>query len=178
MGAVVVSLRYYTCAMPGDERKLVTVLFADVDYGHRLTELRLAALAEADSRSLAENLLRVSDLPDAIRQTILSRAEGNPFFLEEIIRALIEQGVLRREGERWVVGEDPKQWPIPTTLRGVLTARIDRLPGPAKAVLQHASVVGRLFEYRTVAAIGLGGHLKTGQSWTGQNRPVGHEPQA
>ena len=102
-------------------------------YGHRLTELRLAALAEADSRSLAENLLRVSDLPDAIRQTILSRAEGNPFFLEEIIRALIEQGVLRREGERWVAGEDPEQWPIPTTLRGVLTARIDRLPGPAKA---------------------------------------------
>ena len=123
-------------------------------YGHRLTELRLAALAEADSRSLAENLLRVSDLPDAIRQTILSRAEGNPFFLEEIIRALIEQGVLRREGERWVAGEDPEQWPIPTTLRGVLTARIDRLPGPAKAVLQHASVVGRFFEYRTVAAIG------------------------
>ena len=58
-------------------------------YGHRLTELRFAALAEADSRSLAENLLRISDLPNTIRQTILSRAEGNPFFLEEIIRALI-----------------------------------------------------------------------------------------
>ena len=123
-------------------------------YGHRLTELRLAGLAEGDSRSLAENLLRVSDLPEAIRQTILSRAEGNPFFLEEIIRALIEQGVLRRDGERWVIGEDQEQWPIPTTLRGVLSARIDRLPGPAKAVLQHAAVVGRFFEYRTVAAIG------------------------
>ena len=68
------------------------------NYGHRLTELRLAPLAEADSRRLADNLLRVSELPDAIRETILARSEGNPFFLEEIIRALIEQGVLRREG--------------------------------------------------------------------------------
>ena len=122
-------------------------------YGHRLTELRLGPLAEADSERLADNLLHVSELPETIRQALLARAEGNPFFLEEIIRALIEQGVLRREGERWLVGEDAEQWPIPTTLRGVLAARIDRLPGPAKVALQHAAVVGRFFEYRTLMAI-------------------------
>jgi predicted ATPase/class 3 adenylate cyclase len=123
------------------------------NYGHRLTDLRLAPLDEADSRRLADNLLRVSDLPPTIREAILARAEGNPFFLEEIIRALIEQGVLRREGERWRLGADVGHWPIPTTLRGVLAARIDRLPGPAKTLLQHASVVGRFFEYRTLAAV-------------------------
>jgi predicted ATPase len=54
------------------------------NYGHRLTELRLAPLGEADSRRLADNLLRVSELPESMREAILARVEGNPFFLEEI----------------------------------------------------------------------------------------------
>jgi predicted ATPase len=128
-------------------------LHAERDYGHRLSEVRLAPLGAADSERLADNLLRVSELPDAIRRRILERAEGNPFFLEELIRALIEQGVLRRDGERWVVAENPERWPLPTTLRGLLAARIDRLPAPAKAVVQRAAVIGRFFEYRTLRAL-------------------------
>jgi class 3 adenylate cyclase/tetratricopeptide (TPR) repeat protein len=122
-------------------------------YRHRLTDLRLASLAEDDSRRLADNLLHISDLPETIREAIQARAEGNPFFLEEILRALIEQGVLRRADGRWVVGAETPPWTIPSTLRGVLTARIDRLDGPVKAVLQYAAVVGRFFEYRTLAAL-------------------------
>ncbi len=127
---------------------------AERNYAHRLSQLHLAPLVTADSQRLANNLLRVSDLPEAVRGGILDRAEGNPFFLEEIIRALIEQGVLRRDGERWVAAGDLDRWSLPTTLRGVLAARIDQLPESAKAILQHASVVGRVFEYRTLKAIG------------------------
>jgi class 3 adenylate cyclase/tetratricopeptide (TPR) repeat protein len=128
-------------------------LHAERNFGHRLTELRLAPLAVEDSQRLTDHLLRVSDLPEAIRGRILARAEGNPLFLEEIIRGLIEEGVLRREGDRWTVAGTPGQWTIPTTLRGMIGARIDRLPAPAKALLQHAAVIGRFFGYRTLRAL-------------------------
>ena len=82
-----------------------------------------------------------------------TRAEGNPFFLEEIIRGLIEEGVLRREGDRWTASGAPEQWTIPTTLARVIGARIDRLPAPAKAFLQHAAVIGRFFGYGTLRAL-------------------------
>jgi len=128
-------------------------LHAERNFGHRLTELRLAPLAVEDSQRLTDHLLRVSDLPEAIRDRILSRAEGNPFFLEEIIRGLIERGVLRREGDRWTAAGTPEHWTIPTTLRGMIGARIDRLPAPAKALLQHAAVIGRFFGTRALRAL-------------------------
>lgn len=128
-------------------------LHAERNFGHRLTELRLAPLAVEDSQRLTDQLLRVSDLPGTIRERILARAEGNPFFLEEIIRGLIEEGVLRREGDRWTAAGTPEQWTIPTTLRGMIGARIDRLPAPAKALLQHAAVIGRSFGYRALRAL-------------------------
>jgi class 3 adenylate cyclase/tetratricopeptide (TPR) repeat protein len=126
---------------------------AERNYPHRLTEIRVPPLAPADSERLADNLLRVSDLPESLRAHVLERAEGNPFFLEEILRTLIEQGVLRREGERWVAPAEPERTPMPTTLRGVLAARIDRLPAPAKLTLQRAAVVGRFFTYRALEAL-------------------------
>jgi tetratricopeptide (TPR) repeat protein len=92
-------------------------------------------------------------LPDSLRGLILERAEGNPFFLEEIIRALIEQGVLRRDGERWIVAGETSRSAIPSTVRGVLAARIDRLPPPAKTVLQHAAIIGRFFDERSLRAL-------------------------
>jgi class 3 adenylate cyclase/tetratricopeptide (TPR) repeat protein len=126
---------------------------AERNYPHRLTEVRLAPLTQEDSERLADNLLRVSDLPDTLRARVLGLAEGNPFFLEEILRALIEQGVLRREADRWVATTDLERAPMPTTLRGVLAARIDRLPAAAKLTLQRASVVGRFFTHRALQAL-------------------------
>ncbi len=126
---------------------------AERNYPHRVTEVRLPPLAPEDSERLADNLLRVSDLPESLRARVLERAEGNPFFLEEILRTLIEEGVLRREGERWVAAAELEPTPMPTTLRGVLAARIDRLPTPAKMTLQRAAVVGRFFTHRALEAL-------------------------
>jgi tetratricopeptide (TPR) repeat protein len=126
---------------------------AERNYPHRLTEIRLRPLTQEDSERLTDNLLRVSDLPEGLRARVLELAEGNPFFLEEVLRTLIEQGVLRRERERWVATADIERAPMPTTLRGVLAARIDRLPTAAKLTLQRASVVGRFFTYRALQAL-------------------------
>jgi tetratricopeptide (TPR) repeat protein len=86
----------------------------------------------------------------------LERAGGNPLFLEEIIRGLAEQGVLRREGDRWIAAGDVNRWAIPATLRGVLAARIDALPAEAKRALQRAAVVGRFFTHRALQALSAG----------------------
>ena len=126
---------------------------AERNFGHRLTDVRLAALGPEASARLADNLLRVSDLPEALRRRVLERAEGNPFFLEEILRGLIEEGVLRRDGERWVASGEAERWTLPSTLRGVLAARIDRLPAGAKRTLQQASVVGRFFSHGALRAL-------------------------
>ena len=127
---------------------------AQRNYPHRLTEIQLAALAPDSAERLVENLLHISELPDTLRARIRERAEGNPFYIEEIIRALIEQQVLRREGDRWIVMGAAGSIPLPNTLRGVLAARIDRLPADAKQVLQRASVVGRFFTSRVLRATG------------------------
>jgi class 3 adenylate cyclase len=108
-------------------------------------ELHLAPLTEQDSRQLVSNLLKVEALPDDIRQLILGKAEGNPFFVEEVIRMLIDQGQITSEEGRWTVAGDLDSLDIPDTLQGVLMARIDRLPEDAKRTLQVASVIGRQF---------------------------------
>jgi tetratricopeptide (TPR) repeat protein len=125
-------------------------------FPHRLSELTLSPLPPEDSQRLVENLLHLADLPGVIRGRILDQSEGNPFFVEELIRTLIEEGALRRDGERWVATGEVSRIAIPATLRGLIAARIDRLPAPAKAVLQRAAVIGRFVSYRALQALNEG----------------------
>ena len=113
--------------------------------GRSLAELTLSPLTEADSRRLVANLLEIEDLPDRIREVILAKAEGNPFFVEEVIRMLIDRGAIVREGDRWIATERVASIDIPDTLQGLLLARIDRLPQESKRTLRVASVIGRQF---------------------------------
>ncbi len=119
-------------------------------FGDALTEIRLAALSEAESRDLVANLLEIESLPDSVRDAILSRSEGNPFFVEEVIRMLIERGAIVRASERWVANETIAGVEIPETLHGLLLARIDQLPDEAKRSLRVASVIGRQFQVRVL----------------------------
>ena len=123
-------------------------------YRHRHTDLWLTPLSAAESETLVGNLLHLG-LPPRLRERILSRAEGNPFYVEEIIRSLLESGVIVRDeaAQRWGVSRDAADIAIPDTLHGVLVARIDRLQEETKRVLQLAAVVGRVFSYRVLAAI-------------------------
>ena len=104
------------------------------------TQLSLRRLAVDESLSIVRSLLPATDVGDPLAQLILDKAEGNPFFLEELARAVSDQGL-------------SAGLPVPDTVHGVLTARIDRLAEEPKRVLQTASVLGREFAPRLLAAI-------------------------
>ena len=125
------------------------------DYGHRHTHLWLEPLSVAQSETLVGNLLRLEALPKELRGHILSQAGGNPFYVEELIRSLINQGAIVTDEAtgRWAATEEVADIPIPDTLQGVLMARIDRLQAETKRVLQMASVIGRIFLYQVLAEI-------------------------
>ena len=126
---------------------------AETDYAHRYTEINLKPLSSEDSNELVNHLLDVANLPDSTRRLILERSEGNPFYLEEIIRSLIEQGALVREGQTWRATAEIANVEIPATLQGVLLARIDRLQEDVRRTLQIASVIGKSFLFRLLEAI-------------------------
>ena len=122
-------------------------------FGDALAEMRLQPLSEADSRDLVANLLEIESLPDSVRESILARAEGNPFFVEEVIRMLIERGVIERRADQWVATAEVASVEIPETLHGLLLARIDQLPDAAKRSLRVASVIGRQFPVRVLERV-------------------------
>ena len=123
------------------------------DYGHRFTPVRLQPLAEADSRALVRNLLAIEDLPERVRQLILDKSEGNPFFLEEVIRSLLDAGLVVRQGDHWRATREVISLRVPDTLVGVITARLDRLDDAARQTAQAAAVLGREFTYAVLAEI-------------------------
>jgi class 3 adenylate cyclase len=114
-------------------------------FGDALTEIRLDPLSLEDSRALVSNLLRIESLRADTRDLVLAKAEGNPFFVEEVIRMLIDRGAIVREGDRWIATDLVASIDIPDTLQGLLLARIDRLPQESKRTLRVASVIGRQF---------------------------------
>jgi class 3 adenylate cyclase len=122
-------------------------------FGLALTEISLEPLTEADSRSMVSNLLEIESLPDRVRDLIMARAEGNPFFVEEVVRMLIERGVIVAEGDRWVATGDVGAVEIPESLHGLLLARIDQLPDSAKRSLRIAAVIGRQFQVRVLERV-------------------------
>jgi class 3 adenylate cyclase len=123
------------------------------EFGDALVELRLGGLPQDQSRTLVGNLLVIESLPSATRDYILARSEGNPLFVEEVIRMLIDRGVIRREGERWVATQEVSDVDIPDTIHGLLLARIDRLPPEIRRTLRVASVIGRQFPATVLADV-------------------------
>jgi class 3 adenylate cyclase len=122
-------------------------------FGDALTEIRLDPLTEAESRTLIANLLEIESLPDSVRDLIMARAEGNPFFVEEVVRMLIGGGVIVSEGDRWIATGEIGGVEIPESLHGLLLARIDQLPDSAKRSLRIAAVIGRQFPVRVLERV-------------------------
>ena len=110
----------------------------------RTSALHLEALPAADSSRLLQQLLG-TEVPDQIRDMIVERAEGNPFFVEELIATFVDRGVLQRTNGTWAFGQFPAGFAVPDSVQAVLAARIDLLADAEKAALQAASVIGRTF---------------------------------
>jgi class 3 adenylate cyclase len=122
-------------------------------FGQALTEIVLQPLTDAESRDLVAHLLAIESLPESVRDLILGRAEGNPFFVEEVVRMLIGRGVIVLVDGRWTATGDVGAIDIPETLHGLLLARIDQLPEAAKRSLRVASVIGRQFPVRVLERV-------------------------
>ena len=126
----------------------------------RCKSILLDPLQADQTDVLLTNLLGVQEFPSNIRDLIVEKSEGNPFFVEELIRSLIDTGQIVRENSHWRVRSRDAQVSLPNTLRGVLSARIDRLPEATKHVLQNAAVIGRSFDLRILKRLtGLTGGL-------------------
>lgn len=125
----------------------------ETDYPHRYTELELKPLSNAESAELLAEVLPGGAIPQRLRERLLDKAEGNPLFIEEIARTLIDDGTIVREGEGWRVTRPDAEIALPGSLQSVLAARIDRLESDARDTLQAASVIGRTFLFRILVAI-------------------------
>ncbi len=124
--------------------------------------ISLTPLSRRASRILVDEILRlVDEIPEALRELIVDAAEGNPFYVEELVKMLIDQGVIERgaaaewESEAMTIPAVPGRWrvrgdrlaglKVPPTLTGLLQARLDGLPRPERELLQRAAVIGRVF---------------------------------
>jgi class 3 adenylate cyclase/tetratricopeptide (TPR) repeat protein len=120
------------------------------DWGARIrnyTAVSLSPLPPGMSRRLISELLSGEAAPTDVRDAIVAKAEGNPFFIEEILRMLmdVEVGGLVRGESGWRWAERPSEIRIPDTIHGLLASRLDLLPALEKRVIQEASVAGRIF---------------------------------
>jgi class 3 adenylate cyclase/tetratricopeptide (TPR) repeat protein len=128
--------------------------------------LLLQPLAAADSERLVEQLLGRAELAEAARRRIVETAEGNPLFVEELLAMLIDDGLLVRSDGRWTPTTDLAAVPVPTSIATLLTARMEQLDRPERAVVGRASVIGQTFYRDAVAELSaagdaqaVGGHL-------------------
>jgi len=121
-------------------------------FGERsyFTRIVPAALSTEESARIAESILGIDRLPAELQSLVATKAEGNPFYTEELVRSLEESGALQREEGRLVLTRPLAHVAIPGTVQDVIAARIDRLAEAPKLTLQLASVIGREFGRRLV----------------------------
>jgi class 3 adenylate cyclase/tetratricopeptide (TPR) repeat protein len=116
--------------------------------------LDLMDLKEDAILGIVESMIGPVSLPDATRELILSKASGNPFFVGEVVRALMDAGVFKQDPSgNWKYFEADVAVELPDTIHGIVISRIDRLNATDRRILQTASVVGRDFGYQTLTSV-------------------------
>jgi class 3 adenylate cyclase len=111
-------------------------------------EIMLEPLDERMSETLIDNMLHIKGLKHAVIDQIVARADGNPFFIEEVVRSFIDEGAIMQKDGAFEVTEKIDEMVIPHTISDVLMARIDRLDEETRNLVKVASVIGRSFFYR------------------------------
>jgi class 3 adenylate cyclase/tetratricopeptide (TPR) repeat protein len=116
-------------------------------------EIRLQDLSSSEAQGMLESLLKTDSIPSDLRRFVQEKAEGNPFYLEELVNSLIETETLIRDNGSWKVTRTITETDISSTINGVISGRLDRLDKETKRVLQEASVIGRAFFYEILKRI-------------------------
>ncbi len=153
------------------EKPLLLLCAYRPDEGHRIRQLagmaarrcpahwrefKLSALPPSHTRALVLSLLGDAELAPRLLDEILERAEGNPFFVEEIVRSLMESGAVYREGNAWRTRADARLDAIPAGVNSIVLSRIDRLSPLQRQLLRQAAVIGRTFPLPLLAHVTAG----------------------
>jgi class 3 adenylate cyclase/tetratricopeptide (TPR) repeat protein len=117
------------------------------------SQLRIHPLAAEGAAELLDDLVGTGQRLEPLKRLLISRTEGNPFFLEESVRALVETGVVAGERGSFRLAKSLEAIQVPATVQAVLAARIDRLPGAAKHLLQSAAVIGKTVPFTLLATV-------------------------
>ncbi|MFQ5807143.1 MAG: adenylate/guanylate cyclase domain-containing protein [Phycisphaerae bacterium] len=119
------------------------------------TAIRLTPLSADQSEALLDAFFGPSTnrLPTPLREFVVTRAGGNPFYLEEVLRGLIAGGVLVRDNAGWTCAADVATVEVPPTIQGLLLSRVDRLPPRARRLLQEAAVLGPMFDLKLLRMV-------------------------
>ena len=120
---------------------------------HHHKEIVLTELEEKEVQYLISSLLGIKEPSRVFVDFIKNETQGNPFYIEELIRSLIERTILKKVHREWVFPENLQKFEIPDTIQGVIMSRIDRLSSEVKRVLLTASVIGREFDYSTLEGV-------------------------
>jgi tetratricopeptide (TPR) repeat protein len=123
------------------------------EIGERYEEIRLQDLSMSEAYDMVECLLKTKAIPVGLKKFVQEKIEGNPFYLEEVMNALIETGTLVRDNGSWKLARSITESNIPSTIQEVISARVDRLEKESKQILREASVIGRAFVYKLLLRI-------------------------
>jgi tetratricopeptide (TPR) repeat protein len=135
--------------------------WVESEFPHRSTIIELAPLSKEQSDWMMDELLPSAQMPGDVRTRILERTEGNPLFVQEVARAMIDRGIVERDEDGWRVTGDATEVAIPDSVQSLITVGLDRLPEDARRTLQAASVIGRTFDVELLRAVADGKDLGT-----------------
>ena len=122
-------------------------------HGKVYHEIRLKDLSLSDAQEMLESLLKTESIPSELKRVVHSKAEGNPFYLEELVNTLIESDTLTRDEDSWKLTRPITESDISSSLHALISGRLDRLEKETKRILQEASVIGRVFFYEILKKI-------------------------
>ncbi len=127
--------------------------FIQENYPSNWTKIDLEPLKESESEQLLSNLLQIKSFPHKLREQIFQRAGGNPFFIEEVVRSLLNENAVVLERGEYRITEKIKNIVIPQSINALIMTRIDRLDEETRNLVRVASVIGRNFFYRILTEV-------------------------
>ncbi len=135
-----------------NDRIMLTLVYRSLNTKEEFMEkkwsnkLELAELKNEEISELIENLLNIKNIPEDLKNIIFEKSQGNPFYVEELIKSLIEQGNIIEEKDGWSFNIETKDLKLPDTVESIILSRIDRLDFQDKNILQISSVLGNEFD--------------------------------
>ena len=121
--------------------------------GKSYQEIQLKDLSASEAQIMVQSMLQTENIPAALQNFIQEKLEGNPFYMEEVINALIESQSLVRDNGGWKLTRPIDELEVSSTIYGVISGRLDRLEKETKRILQEASVIGRTFLYEILKSV-------------------------